>query len=387
MRTRSHLKDLTECIREGDRPIGLFLGAGCAKSVSGPDGQPLIPDTKGMTAKIHDRAQEADVSESWNSILESVRNEEDETPNVEDVLSRVRGLLQYVGEQGIGDIDKNELSNLEDFICDNICEIVDERLPEVDTGYHGLATWIGEIDRSEPIEVFTSNYDLLIEQALEEQNIPYFDGFVGTRKPFFDPYSVSNDNIPARWLRFWKIHGSINWILSDEEKSSQVLRSENVSGEQAVIHPSHKKYDESRKMPFLALVDRLEDFIRRPESVLFIVGYSFGDEHINDVIVQGLKGEPSSAAFAFMYGDLGDNSDAISLAQKQRNLTLLARNGGVVGRGRVKWDEVEDEPEEDSVQPGAEWKQVEEGNWQEQLVLGDFREFGRFLKSVTAQAN
>ncbi len=386
MRTRPHLSDLTECVREGDRPIGLLLGAGCAKSVSGPDGQPLIPDTKGMTNKIHDRAQQADLSDSWNSILESVRDEEDEIPNVEDVLSRVRGLLQYVGEQGVGDIDRQDLSDLEKFICDNICEIVNESLPEEDTGYHDLATWVSSIDRSEPIEIFTSNYDLLIEQALEKQNIPYFDGFVGAKNPFFDPYSVSSDNVPIRWLRFWKIHGSINWVLSGSSNSSQVLRSERIDGDQAVIHPSHKKYDESRKMPFLALIDRLEDFIRKPESVLFVVGYSFGDEHINDVIVQGLKAEPSSAAFAFMYGNLGSNSDAVNLAKKQRNLTLLARDGGVVGVDEVEWDEVEDEPEE-STQPGAEWTQVDEGNWQEQLVLGDFREFGRFLKSVTGQAD
>lgn len=387
MRTRPHLSQLTECIREGDRPIGLFLGAGCAKSIASPNGEPLVPDTKGMTAEIDRRAQQEDISESWNSLLESVRDDEEETPNVEDVLSRVRGLLQYVGEQGVGGMGKEELSELEEFICDNICDIVDEGLPEGDTGYHDMATWIGSISRSKPIEIFTSNYDLLVEQALESNDIPYFDGFVGARNPFFDPYTISNDEIPIRWLRLWKIHGSINWVVSGREESNQVLRSESVKGDQAVIHPSHKKYDESRKMPFLALIDRLEGFISKPESVLFITGYSFGDEHINDVIVQGLKGEPSSAAFAFMYGDLEDNSDAIRLAKKQRNFTLLARNGGVVGVDKVEWDNVEDEPEERNPHPGVKWVQDGEGTWCEQLVLGDFREFGRFLKSVTAQAS
>ncbi len=35
-----------------------------------------------------------------------------------------------------------------------------------------------------PIELFTTNYDLLLEEALEDEEIPYFDGFVGSKKSF-----------------------------------------------------------------------------------------------------------------------------------------------------------------------------------------------------------
>ncbi|MCZ8488372.1 SIR2 family protein [Vibrio lentus] len=42
------------------------------------------------------------------------------------------------------------------------------------TPYHDLCTWIGSIDRRMPIELFTTNYDLLLEEALEDEEIPYF---------------------------------------------------------------------------------------------------------------------------------------------------------------------------------------------------------------------
>lgn len=51
----------------------------------------------------------------------------------------------------------------------------------------------------------------LMEQSLEEMEIPYFDGFVGANNPFFDLRALEDNLIPKHWSRLWKIHGSINW--------------------------------------------------------------------------------------------------------------------------------------------------------------------------------
>ena len=45
---------------------------------------------------------------------------------------------------------------------------------------------------------------------------PHFDGFVGSREPFFDIASIEQDEIPRRWARLWKLHGSINWQHRDD---------------------------------------------------------------------------------------------------------------------------------------------------------------------------
>ena len=41
-------------------------------------------------------------------------------------------------------------------------------IPDGDNSYRRLARWVNSIDRAVPVEVFTTNYDLLLEQALEE---------------------------------------------------------------------------------------------------------------------------------------------------------------------------------------------------------------------------
>lgn len=51
-----------------------------------------------------------------------------------------------------------------------------------------------------------------------------------------------------------------------------------------LIYPSHLKYEESRKMPYLALIDQLNRFIRKKSSLLILSGYSFNDGHLNDAI-------------------------------------------------------------------------------------------------------
>ena len=54
-------------------------------------------------------------------------------------------------------------------------------------------------------ELFTTNYDLIIEKSLEEIRAPYFDGFVGSYEPFFWQESiekfVGSSDLTLNWLR------------------------------------------------------------------------------------------------------------------------------------------------------------------------------------------
>lgn len=88
------------------------------------------------------------------------------------------------------------LNGIDEEICKLTTEVVQARLPGDDTPYHQLATWIGGVPRAHAVEVFTSNYDLLMEQSLEERRVPYFDGFVGSANTFFDVASMEQGNLP-----------------------------------------------------------------------------------------------------------------------------------------------------------------------------------------------
>lgn len=219
----------------------------------------------------------------------------------------------------------DSLKDLENNICEKIVSKLNVDLPSEDTPYHKLAQWIS-LDRSIPVEVFTTNYDLLMEQAFEELSVPYFDGFIGSRQSFFDLRAVEEDLIPNHWTRLWKIHGSINWFQKENKDVFRTTRTDKINGSH-LIYPSHLKYDQSRKMPYLALIDKLSKFIKKPNSIL--IGYSFNDEHLNDTILNSLKANPNTMVIAMLFGDLTiplgkeikeNYPNAVKLAKSRSNL-------------------------------------------------------------------
>jgi len=100
----------------------------------------------------------------------------------------------------------------------------------------------------------------------------------------------------------WKIHGSINWQLDKDKKN--VIRSNKLPEGNKISDLSFSlKYDQSRKMPYLAMLDRLKDFLLKPSSIIFVSGYSFADEHINDILCRGLATNATSMAYTFICGN------------------------------------------------------------------------------------
>jgi len=376
---------LLQCLTQDKKPLGLLLGAGCPYSIKDEEGEALIPDIKGLTEIVKEQVCSTDFAEPWPNVCAQLAEDGTRQPNIEDILSRVRGLREYVGSGEVRGLSKEVLEELEKRICDEIKSCVSKELPDKSTPYHNLASWIGVISRSEPVEIFTTNYDLLMEQALEDLRIPFFEGFVGSRKAFFDPYAVEFDTLPPRWARLWKIHGSINWRSLIIEGNFRVWRTNAQEGGDVVIHPSHLKYEQSRKMPYLAMMDRLRKFLSTPSSALIIVGYSFGDQHLNDVIVQGLQGMPSAAAFALMYGPLTNYSKGLNLAKERGNLSLLSEDGGVIGTKESFWGETAEQPDSNLPGKAVEWTKGSNNNdpWKGRLTLGDFKSFGSFLQDIS----
>ena len=111
-------------------------------------------------------------------------------------------------------------------------------------------------------------------------------------------------------------------------------------------------------MPYLAMFDRLRAFLRLRAATLVTVGYSFNDEHLNETIEEGLRGNPNAMAFGLLYESLEAYPMANEIALRRPNLALLARDSGVVGTTEVA---AATEPENPSPN------------------LGDFSDFGRVL--------
>lgn len=374
-----HANYLRQLLSHDKKPLGLFLGAGCSQSIR-VEGEPLIPDLATMSglifASIAGRGDAA--AESMTSLRQQLVDDGNATPNLEHVLTRVRSLREVAGNGEVRGFTLASLEALDAAICAEICTHVSKELPNFATPYHNVAVWIDRLKRADAVEVFTPNYDLLMEQALEDTHLPYFDGFVGSRRTFFDLYAVEADLLPVRWARLWKLHGSMNWR---REPNGEVSRGENCEGLERLIHPSHLKYDQSRKMPYLALMDRLKEFFRKPSPAMVICGYSFADEHINQVIRQGLEGNAQAICYVLLFNGLDRYPNALQIATQRSNLTLIAPDEAVVGTKRLKW--ADDEETIKSLERTVAFAEstLPEGGDRKTLraTLGDFVSFGAFL--------
>lgn len=372
---------LQQCLSQDKKPLGLFLGAGCPFSIRVDEGKPLIPDIAGMTQIVCERLKK---SSKLKQVQEHFSIDEVGEPNVEDLLSHIRALKTVAGKDSVRGLKGDDLDKLDADICELIQTLANQALPNNETAYHRVAAWVDACTRMFPVEVFTTNYDLLMEQAFENLRVPYFDGFAGVHKPFFDLRAMEEDQLPPRWARLWKLHGSINWF---QDSNKAVFRGPTVDTKaRRVIHPSHLKYDESRRMPYLAMIDRLRAFLKQSSSVLVICGYSFRDDHINEVLVQGLQANPTATAFALLFSKLGRCSKAIPLAQERSNLSLLAQDEAVIGTRRNAWFERPDDMIDKSSGPWITWidgdMKREKPTKRAQLSLGDFIVFGDFLQEL-----
>ena len=386
-----HLRYLRQSLAQDNESIGFFLSAGCPLAVSMPDGEwPLIPDVLNLTKHINETLK-ADLG--YNTLLTELGKAGRNHENIEDVLSFLRSLAAVAKGGEVRGLTEETLIGLEKRICSEIAKKINVPLPKSETPYHRLGNWIRSIDRRSAVEIFTTNYDLLTEQSLEDNEIPYFDGFVGSRHPFFDLRAVEDNLIPVHWTRLWKIHGSINWYQQVTNNQRSVYRSSVVTTDAShLIYPSHLKYEESRKMPYLALIDQLNRFIRRKSSFLILCGYSFNDGHLNDTIVNSLKANPSAMVLGLQFGPYLRASDrtecypeAYRLAKKQHNLNIWTFDRAIIGTNMGQWTIAKSSNDADEdLQAFVSQQQSSDDphNVQTLVKLGDFAIFSDFLKRI-----
>lgn len=164
--------------------------------------------------------------------------------------------------------------------------------------------------------IFTSNYDLAFEYAFDNLGIKYIDGFSGFHHRYFKPETFNYDIFyPGsttagkvqrieKVVRYFKLHGSISWVADNNHSSSNIYgieempidlikRKANEGGDfsfgNLMVYPTAVKKSYTLDLPYSELFRHFAYCTSQPQSVLFTVGYSFCDEHFNDIIYQALS--------------------------------------------------------------------------------------------------
>lgn len=142
------------------------------------------------------------------------------------------------------------------------------------------------------VDYFTLNYDTLIEDALSLERIPTVDGFHGGATGWWDKSQYDDTSALAR---VYKLHGSIDWCLCDDDVLPRRIRDGLTVAsrrDHLLIWPAATKYRETQRDPYAQLVSLMRDRLRptsNSEVVLCICGYAFADEHINFEIDRALR--------------------------------------------------------------------------------------------------
>ncbi|MBN1548784.1 MAG: SIR2 family protein [Syntrophaceae bacterium] len=390
------LAALRDHLARHDKPIAFLFGAGASCSVkveNGGEVEPIIPAVAGLTDKC--KVEAANIDPKFGTAWELIEKhccENNLASNVENILSQLRMMIAAIGHgDTLSGLNRDEINKLEESVRKTIAKVVSPDLSSLPINYphRKFARWLSKTSRQNPIEIFTLNYDVLLEHALEAERIPVFDGFVGSYRPFFHPDSLRRlDAAPgANWTRLWKMHGSVTWSRVNFDGRARVIRGEpNSEGE--MIYPSFQKYDESRQQPYSALVDRLSRFLEQDDALLIVVGFSFGDEHINNHIFEALENKPRTHVYALQFDEIECESVLVKRAMQRRNLIALGPQKGIIGGRISEWAPVESPLFMADVFELISKEQSDDGGGGKQepktgrMKIGDFASFSSFLQSM-----
>lgn len=360
--------------------IGFFFGAGTSCALG-------IPDIAQLTREVEAALNEG-AAKTFGIIKDDLKTL---TPgrevNIEDILNQLRRIRELTKEsetktyQGVCGKDA---ASVDEDICKTIYQIITEKESGAAlTSTKRFFAWYNLLNRDFTKEVFTTNYDLVIEKSLEASEIPYFDGFVGSFEPFFWQESVDhqaqNGDLTKNWIRLWKIHGSLSWFwrFSETTKTHRIIRIGNIGcvediKNELVIYPSKDKYDSSRKQPFIAYFDRMRDYLLSGELLFVFTGYSFSDQHINEIVFNCMRQNNRLFVIVFFYKD-DDVENLYNSCSAYLNLHVFGPTKAIINGELGEW-----QLNKGAVMPNENTTTY----WDEEksrLTLGDFNALVKFL--------
>lgn len=197
--------------------------------------------------------------------------------------------------------------------------------------------------------IFTANYDLAFEYSFDRLGVHYIDGFSGFHKRYFKPETFEFDLFyPGsttsgkvqrieKVLRYIKLHGSLSWVNSEkrdannlygiEEMPLKLISSLNKKGE-IIVYPSAVKKSYTLDLPYSELFRQFAATITQSQSVLITIGYSFADEHFNDIIFQAL----TNPTFTLIIIDFkGTSSAKIKEIKELNDARIIILEGAFFG--------------------------------------------------------
>lgn len=152
------------------------------------------------------------------------------------------------------------------------------------------------------VQLFTTNYDTLFEQAAQRGGYVVIDGFSFSfprtfSGRYFD-YDIvqreqtrikGEESFVSKVFHLYKMHGSLTWKQTEQGMIQQV----NTTETPLIVYPASDKYESSYEQPYFEMMSRFQQALRRENTLLIVLGFGFRDKHIQNVILEAVNQNPS----------------------------------------------------------------------------------------------
>lgn len=268
--------------------LNFLIGAGCSSHM--PEGVELgIP---GMASLYEDFfVKNPDFEVAGEKVKDMFEN------NLEKMLECMGAIAVSNTIKTVDSHIDDKIKTVQQFIRNKIIDGLSGN--EVEEIYHEFYMRTVSKGRKMPIGIFTTNYDLYNEKALDSLAFPYNNGFIGTYNRVFNPasykYAYVEDMHLSRdiWERvpnfynLYKLHGSITWV-KQKEQIYEVDYTHIDQNDTVMIYPTPLKDRTTLMTPYSDLFRTMETALLKKNSILITMGYSFADDHINRLILNSL---------------------------------------------------------------------------------------------------
>ncbi|MGQ1891177.1 SIR2 family protein [Thermophagus sp. OGC60D27] len=243
---------------------------------------------------------------------------------------------------------------------------------------------------SKQVNLFTTNMDVFLDIALEKLNYSYNDGFSGRMNTKFSTENFHNiiNKVSSYYeyqsatplFNLFKLHGSLNWKYNKEkdtiqydnqlestkkisetelnaadlvncfDKNGNFLRLDEIYKEAEkkdfskvqkkldefmeeynnliMVNPNKEKFEETTlKLSYYELLRMYSNNIEKENSVLFVTGFSFADEHIRTITLRVAKSNPTLLIIVFAYDEEAKNDIEEKLNISEHHNIIIKTKG------------------------------------------------------------
>lgn len=231
--------------------------------------------------------------------------------------------------------DKEKISQIEEYIKikkSNLLKNYVLSLNYSNLNYHeALMIKLRAFNVLPKTSFFTPNYDLALEYTLDKMQQEFNGGFTGFINRKFNIASFDS-YLP----NIVKVHGSLNWFF--DEKTGEMKEIQPLFDDEgkiivdntfdSIIYPSSQKLSETYNAPYSELLRFMLNQFQTQKNVIFVIGYKYGDEHINDVLLKSLS-NPYNIYYFFDYDEDINNQfmkQIRNLVTKLNNINIISGN-------------------------------------------------------------